>query len=90
MVLVPILLVIGLAGVTTVEVTGKSLTDHAISVVKGQDCRMARVFKHGDVCQPESSVTISSPDETTIVRTGGNSVQNMEDMFEQRKQSTKK
>ena len=89
MVLAPILLAVGIAGVTTVEVTGKSITDHAVSAAKGQDCRMSRVFSQGDVCQFESSVTVSSPDEKTIVRTSGNSVQNMEDMFEQRKQLAK-
>ena len=90
MVLAPILLAVGIAGVTTVEVTGKSITDHAVSAAKGQDCRMSRIFKHGDVCQPEGSVTVSGPTETVVItRTSGNAVQNMESMFEQRKQLAK-
>ena len=90
MVLGPILFAVGIAGITSVEVTGKSITDHTVSVATGQDCRISRVFKQGDVCQPEGSVTVSSPTETVVItRTSNNAIQNMESMFEQRRQLAK-
>jgi Trk K+ transport system NAD-binding subunit len=87
MVLGTILLAVGIAGITSVEVTGKSITDHTVSAAKGQDCRISRVFKQGDICQPEGSVTVSSSTETVVIpRTSNDAIQNMESMFEQRRQ----
>ena len=43
---------IGLGSVAVNETTGKTLTDHAVSAVNGQDCRVSRLGKE-DVCQVE-------------------------------------
>jgi hypothetical protein len=43
---------IGLGSVAVNETTGKTLTDHAVSAVNGQDCRVSRLGKE-DVCQDE-------------------------------------
>ena len=45
------MLVAGVAGMATVEVTGKSASDHVISAVNGQDCKMSRSMQGQDVCQ---------------------------------------
>jgi hypothetical protein len=48
------MLVAGVAGMATVEVTGKSASDHVISAVNGQDCKMSRKMQGKDVCQDQS------------------------------------
>ena len=47
------MLVAGVAGMATVEVTGKSASDHVISAVNGQDCKMSRSMQGKDVCQDQ-------------------------------------
>lgn len=47
------MLVAGVAGMATVEVTGKSASDHVISAVNGQDCKMSRSIQGKDVCQDQ-------------------------------------
>lgn len=37
-------------------VSGKSVSDHAISVLARKDCRMWRVLKGSPICQPETTV----------------------------------
>ena len=81
MVLAPILLAVALAGVTTVEVTGKSITDHTVSAVKGQDCRVANYFKDRAVCDPGGTVTVSAPP----LNQQYDSVAVQEDLFAQRR-----
>jgi len=46
---------IGVASVATNETTGKTITDHAVSSVNGQDCKVSRMFKNETVCQNEVS-----------------------------------
>ena len=46
---------LGLGGVAVNETTGKSITDHTVSAVNSQDCRVARMFKNQAVCQDEKS-----------------------------------
>jgi hypothetical protein len=41
---------LGAASVAVNETTGKTVTDHTVSAVKGQDCRVSRVGKE-DICQ---------------------------------------
>jgi len=63
---------IGAAGVAVNETTGKTITDHTVSAVNGQDCRISRMGKE-DICQDEypqfkfkvvtTSVTPSSVEE---------------------------
>jgi starvation-inducible outer membrane lipoprotein len=42
---------IGIGSVAVSETTGKSITDHTVSTVARQDCRIGRVFKNQDMCQ---------------------------------------
>jgi hypothetical protein len=44
--------------VAVAESTGKSVTDHTVSAVNNQDCRVGRVLKKEDVCQPNNTVTL--------------------------------
>jgi hypothetical protein len=51
---IPVLVSVGL-GATSVavnETTGKTTTDHVVSAVNGQDCRLSRMNKE-DICQDE-------------------------------------
>ena len=40
------------------ETTGKSLTDHTVSTVAGQDCRIGRIFKDQSMCQDPNQINI--------------------------------
>ena len=45
---------LGVGSVAVSETTGKSITDHTVSVVNGgKDCRVGRMFKDQAVCQDE-------------------------------------
>jgi len=60
----PIILTgLGVASVATNETTGKSITDHAVSTVKDQDCKIARALQKQDICQdpvPEFHLTVTT------------------------------
>ena len=43
---------VGAASVVTNEATGRTITDHTVSSVSGQDCKIFRAFKDQAVCQP--------------------------------------
>jgi hypothetical protein len=43
---------VGAASVAVNETTGKTVTDHTVSAVNGQDCRVSRIGRE-DVCQDE-------------------------------------
>ena len=45
-------MVTGVAGVAVNETTGKTVTDHTVSAVNGQDCRVSRIGRE-DICQDE-------------------------------------
>ena len=66
----PILLTgLGVGSVAVTETTGKTITDHTVSSVSGQDCRVLRVFKDQAVCQPnipESKVTTTGVTPSSI------------------------
>jgi predicted regulator of amino acid metabolism with ACT domain len=55
---------ISVGSVAVSEATGKSITDHTVSHVSGQDCRIGRVFRDQSVCQEQSQVHVN------IVTTG--------------------
>lgn len=59
------MIVAGVAGMATVEVTGKSASDHAISAVNGKDCKMSRSMQGKDVCQDRPD---SEPDVTVAAK----------------------
>jgi hypothetical protein len=49
----PLLLTgLGVGSVAVNETTGKTTTDHVVSAVNGQDCRVSRMGRE-DVCQDE-------------------------------------
>ena len=57
------MLVAGVAGMATVEVTGKSASDHVISAVNGQDCKMSRKMQGQEMCkdeEPKGTVTVTT------------------------------
>jgi hypothetical protein len=45
---------IGAGSVAVSETTGKSVTDHTVSTVAGQDCRVIRMFQNQAVCQDKN------------------------------------
>ena len=83
------MLVAGVAGMATVEVTGKSASDHVISAVNGQDCKMSRKMQGKDVCQdqpnvdPDIVVAKKPAQQPVVVAT--NSINEMEAIFARRK-----
>jgi hypothetical protein len=82
MILETVILALGISSVVSYETTGKGLADHAISTVSSQDCKIARVMKGDDVCQPESSVTVSA---APSIFGRDSAVDAMERVFAQRK-----
>ena len=80
------LLIVGLVSVASVETTGKGLADHGISAVRDQDCKISRSIRGDDICrdfvtEPRASVTV----QPAPVKYNTNSVQSMEDVFNQRR-----
>ena len=66
----PILLTgLGVGSVAVTETTGKTITDHTVSSVSGQDCKILRAFKDQAVCQPnvpESKITTTGVTPSSI------------------------
>lgn len=85
-----VLLAASIASLAITDTTGKGVSDHALSAVAKQDCKISRIVMWDDICQPEGSVVVSSPTGPVIVLNSNNNVQAMEVLFEQRKQSYKK
>lgn len=54
-----------IGGMVSVELTGKGLTDHAVSLASGQDCSFLRLFHRTEVCRPW--VEIQSVDGNPVV-----------------------
>ena len=57
---------VGAASIAVNETTGKTLTDHTVSTVNGQDCRVSRSFNNQAVCQDETPISPA----TTVTTTG--------------------
>jgi hypothetical protein len=49
---------IGAASVATNEATGRTIADHTVSSVSGQDCRISRAFQDQAVCQDHYIVEV--------------------------------
>lgn len=49
---------IGIGSVAVSETTGRTVTDHAVSAVNNQDCRVGRALKKEDVCQPDGTIKL--------------------------------
>jgi len=50
----------GIGSVAISETTGRTATDHAVSAVAQQDCRVGRAFRDEPMCQPEGTVRIQT------------------------------
>lgn len=73
----------GIGSVAVSETTGKSVTDHMISVANNQDCRTVRYFKDQPVCQDEV-IVINQP-KPVVVAKSTSSVDALEQAMAQRK-----
>ena len=49
---------LSVGSVAVSETTGKSVTDHAVSTVARQDCRVGRMFRDQSVCQDKTQNNI--------------------------------
>ena len=55
---------LSVGSVVVSETTGKTVTDHTVSAVNGQDCKVGRALKNQDMCRDPNVEQIS------IVTTG--------------------
>lgn len=49
----------------SVSVTQKSVSDHGISALAGEDCALWRVLQEGSICKPEETVLVSKDRDQT-------------------------
>ena len=51
----PLLVATGLSATSLAinETTGKTVSDHVVSTVNGQDCKISRTLKKEDICQED-------------------------------------
>ena len=84
-----VMLAAGVAGMATVEVTGKSASDHVISAVNGQDCKMSRKMQGKDVCQDQPDLDpkpVVADNKPIVIRvTSTSTVDDMERIMSQRR-----
>ena len=59
-------MITGAASVAVNEATGKTVTDHTVSSVSGQDCQISRAFNNQEVCKDETPISTG----TTVTTTG--------------------
>ena len=50
----------GIGSVAISETTGRTATDHVVSAVAQQDCRVGRAFRDEPMCRPEGTVRIQT------------------------------
>ena len=50
----------GIGSVAVSETTGRTATDHAVSTLVQQDCRVGRAFRDEPVCQPEGTLRVQT------------------------------
>jgi hypothetical protein len=58
---------LGVGSVAVHETTGKTLTDHTVSTVAQQDCRVGRIFQDQNVCQNKTQTVTLQITTTGIV-----------------------
>jgi hypothetical protein len=51
---------IGIGSVAVTETTGRTATDHAVSAVAQQDCRVGRALRDEPMCQPEGILRVQT------------------------------
>lgn len=71
MIIETVLLALGIGSVASTEITGRGLTDHAISAANNRDCKIVRIVQNESVCQdaPKATVTVlpvKSSDDNNI------------------------
>jgi hypothetical protein len=47
---------LSVGSVAVSETTGKSVTDHAVSTMSGQDCKVGRMFRDQSICQDKNQI----------------------------------
>ncbi len=68
---------IGIGSVAINETTGRTVSDHAVSAVRDQDCRLGRAFRQEDVCQPDGTIKL----QVTTSGVEASSVQEIESRY---------
>jgi len=63
---VAVSMITGAASVAVNEATGKTVTDHTVSSVSGQDCQISRAFNNQEVCKDKPPISPA----TTVTTTG--------------------
>ena len=85
---VPALISLGVsaASIGVNEATGKTVTDHVVSTVNGQDCKISRSLEHKDMCQDEVVIPPVTNNKPIVIRvTSTSSVDDMERILAQRR-----
>ena len=49
---------LGATSLAVTETTGKTISDHAVSAVNNQDCKIVRSLNKEDMCRPDTAVKI--------------------------------
>ena len=49
---------IGITSVAVTETTGRTATDHAVSAVAQQDCRLGRALRQEEICQADGTIKL--------------------------------
>ena len=82
MIIEAVILALSISSVVSTETTGKGITDHAISMANGKDCKMVRMVHDEKICQdePKGTVTVTAA-PATIRAVGTDSVTRANDVF---------
>ena len=67
----------GIGSVAINETTGRTVSDHAVSAARNQDCRLGRAFRQEDVCQPDGTIKL----QVTTSGVEASSVQEIESRY---------
>ena len=67
----------GIGSMAINETTGRTVSDHAVSAVRDQDCRLGRAFRQEDVCQPDGTIKL----QVTTSGVEASSVQEIESRY---------
>ena len=67
----------GIGSVAINETTGRTVSDHAVSAVRDQDCRLGRAFRQQDICQTDGTIKL----QVTTTGVEASSVQEIENRY---------
>lgn len=67
----------GIGSMAINETTGRTVSDHAVSAVRDQDCRLGRAFRQEDVCQTDGTIKL----QVTTTGVEASSVQEIENRY---------